>query len=81
MYTANSIHQPKEKSHPIDLTDDMFLYFSDMVISFVFVLGYILGYHVQEVFVGCEIAVEEFFAEWVVEHLLEGEAVWMQGQG
>ena len=46
MYTANSIHQPKEKSHPIDLTDDMFLYFSDMVISFVFVLGYILGYHV-----------------------------------
>ena len=46
MHTANSIHQPKEKSHPIDLTDDMFLYFSDMVISFVFVLGYILGYHV-----------------------------------
>ena len=46
MHAANSIHQPEKKSHPVDLADDVFLYFGDVVVSFVFVLGYLLGDYV-----------------------------------
>ena len=46
MYTTNSIHQSKKKSHPIYLTYYMFLNFGYMMISFVFILSYVLGYNV-----------------------------------